>query len=158
MSRTKPKVDSSNKSISQVQKEFLDQAKVKSLEETISKLNETIDKLLKSIEEKDSEILALQQKINGTEPSLIQQIAVPLADEELISNAQLERLKNAALNRELSLEEVKKFDLLVKNKRLAQGETTTIVADYKALPVNIQKTELIKIASKKVSQDGSNES
>jgi hypothetical protein len=155
VSRTKTKVDSSNKDISQIQKEFLEQSKTKSLEETISKLNETVDKLLKSIEEKDSEILALQRRLNGEGSSLVRPLAVPLPDEELISNSQLERLKHAAMNRELSLEEVKKFDLLVKNKRLAQGETTTIVADYKNLPANLQKTELIKIASKKVSEDGS---
>lgn len=152
MSRTKTKGDSSNKGITELQKEFLEQSKVKSLEDNITNLNATIDKLLKQIEIKDNEILELQQRINENHPA-ITNLAAPLADEELISSAQLERLKNAALNRELSLEEVKKFDLLVKNKRLAQGEATTIDANYRSLPANIQKTELIRIASKKAKED-----
>lgn len=154
MSRTKTKDDSSNKPITQLQKDFSDSLKTKKLEDTISKLNETIDKLVKKLEEKDNEILSLQQELNQT---TFKNIAVPLADEELISNAQLDRLKNAALNRELSLEEVKKFDLLVKNKRLAQGDSTTIISDYKSLPPGIQKPELIRIASKKVIEDNSGE-
>lgn len=156
MSRTKTKGDSSSKGISELQKEFLEQSKIKALEDTISNLNETIDKLLRQLESKDNEILELQQRLNeGVLPKT--NLAAPLADEELISSAQLERLKNAALNRELSLEEVKKFDLLVKNKRLAQGEATTIDANYRSLPANIQKTELIRIASKKAKEDVSGE-
>lgn len=152
MSRTKTKGDSSNKGITELQKEFLEQSKVKSLEDNITNLNATIDKLLKQLESKDNEIFELQQRINENHPA-ITNLAAPLADEELISSAQLERLKNAALNRELSLEEVKKFDLLVKNKRLAQGEATTIDANYRSLPANIQKTELIRIASRKAKED-----
>jgi len=155
MSRTKTKDDSSNKGITQLQKDFIDNAKTKKLEETIVKLNETIDKLIKQLENKESEILSLQKESNQN--NQITNFAAPLADEELISNAQLDRLKHAAMNRELSLEEVKKFDLLVKNKRLAQGETTTIFADYKSLPPGIQKPELIRIASKKVVEDNSGE-
>lgn len=69
-----------------------------------------------------------------------------LSDEELIAQLQLERIKFKALEQELTLEEIKKYDLLVKNKRLAEGNAT-VVADYKKLPENVSDEDLLQIAS-----------
>ena len=51
---------------------------------------------------------------------------------------------------ELSLEEIKKLDLLVKNKRLALEQSTTIVADSKKIsPTEYSKAQLVQIATMK---------
>ena len=75
-----------------------------------------------------------------------------LSDEELIAQLQLERIKFKALEQELTLEEIKKYDLLVKNKRLAEGNPT-VVADYKKLPENVSEEELIQIASGQIKEE-----
>jgi len=101
------------------------------------KLQKYIKQLENELKDRDAKIAELH-KI----PSVMK-----FSVEEEIALSQLERLNEAAQNRALSLEEVKIFDLLTKNKRLAQGESTVINADYEKIK-GLSKTELIKIANK----------
>ena len=81
------------------------------------------------------------------EKTNISNIILPLTDEEEIANLQLNKIKLLSRERALTLEEIKMYDLLVKNKRLAQGEVTDITGN-KSL-TSKSKTELLKIAAKK---------
>ena len=60
-------------------------------------------------------------------------------------------IKQKAFAGELTLEEIKKYDLLVKNKKLSEG-SPTIIADYKRLPENVSEDELVLIASKPINE------
>lgn len=85
---------------------------------------------------------------------LVGQVEVaPVTDEEIIALKQLERLKKLALERELTLDEVKRMDLLVKNKRLAQGNATNINDNKKDLPKDVTPAQLIQIASRKIVEE-----
>lgn len=118
------------------------------LEQKALGLSKTIDQLLNKLEEKEKEILQLQNLLNS--PSEID-VVQHVTDEELIADVQLNKLKDAAKVRELTLDEIRKYDLLVKNKRLAQGDPTTINGEN--LLKKKSKPELIKLAAKKLIGD-----
>lgn len=107
--------------------------------ETLSKhnvsLSETIDKLLKKLEEKEQEIKHLQELLSSSVPVIGESEVskIEVSDEEIIAEYQLRAIKQAAMVRDLTLDEVKRYDLLVKNKRLAQGNATVIDAKAKSL-------------------------
>lgn len=120
------------------------------LEEKCIALSQVIDSLLKQNESKEEEISHLKAMLGKTVPIIGESnpIAINVTDEELIADIQLRKLKDAARTRELTLDEIKKFDLLVKNKRLAQGNATEI--EGKTLSKQLPKTQLLQIASKKI--------
>lgn len=88
----------------------------------------------------------LQEEINTLTSSKQSKLKIDYSDEEIIAHMQLERLRMKAMEQELTLEEIKKYDLLVKNKRLSEDKST-INADYKKLPENIDDESLIQIAA-----------
>lgn len=116
----------------------------------IEGLTQTVDSLLKKLQEKEDEILQLKQMLFTTTPTIGEINVLTVSDEEYIALQQLQKLKDNARLRELTLDEIKKFDLLVKNKRLAQGNATTINADK--LAKDLPKDRLMAIAAKKVSK------
>ncbi len=134
-------------SISDISKEF-ETNKLKTiileLEQKHIALGQALDKALKSIEEKQQEISHLKSMLQSTVPVIGRAEPILLSDEEMISEMQLKQLKDTAMLRSLTLEEVKKFDLLVKNKRLAQGNPTNVI-EAKKIPQS--KDELLLIAS-----------
>lgn len=77
-----------------------------------------------------------------------------ITDEDLITQTQLERIKFKAMEQELTLEEIKKFDLLVKNKKLSEGNPT-VIADYKKLPDDVKEEDLIRLAAVPLKEDES---
>lgn len=77
-----------------------------------------------------------------------------LSDETIIAELQLGHIKTKAMLGELTLEEIKKYDLLVKNKKLSEGNPT-VITDYKRLPENIEEKDLILLASFPISTDTS---
>lgn len=101
-----------------------------------------LENLLKT---KEDEIKHLKELLDSSVPSFSPNLIVD--DAEVIAIKQLELLKQSSQMRPLSLEEVRIYDLLVKNKRLAQGDSTNIVDTVK-LPKD--KAKLIEIASKKI--------
>lgn len=110
-------------------------------------LQQQVLDLKKDLQEKDNKIKHLEQIIQALNIPTYSPVLPEITDEEMIALKQLERLKEAAQIRPLSLEEVRIYDLLVKNKRLAQGSATDIMDTVK-LPQD--RKELIKIAAKKI--------
>lgn len=116
-------------------------------------LSLTIDKAVKTLQEKDEEIAHLKMllrnvpTITDSSSGLVEVLAI--SEEEEIAQLQLEFLKKKARAGELTLEEVKKFDLLVKNKNLSK----TPQEKEGALPKNMGKSRLIAIANSRKDSD-----
>lgn len=105
----------------------------------------SIDELLKiEIESLKKEIESLKKENLKLKVPKVEKIAV--TDEIVIAEIQLRILKNKAMEGELTLEEIKKYDLLVKNKKLAEGNAT-VITDYKRLPEGTSEQDLIAFAS-----------
>ena len=123
-------------------------------EEQCRNLAQTVDTLIKQLEQKEQEITFLKSAMRQLESPSDGLIMINPSDEELISDIQLRKLKDSATMRELTLEEVKKFDLLVKNKRLSQN-VAPIIDTRKQEMKELPKEKLIEIAmkSKKSSEE-----
>lgn len=119
------------------------------LEKKAIGLSQTIDLMTKALAEKDAEIAHLKQLLNSAVPLIGESnLTVESTDEELIANLQLKKLVEAGRFRELTLDEIRKFDLLVKNKRLAKGDATDIKGETKNKKYD--KPKLLELASKKM--------
>lgn len=118
----------------------------------------TIDKLLKDLNQKAEEIKSLQSLVSQTVPVIKkgEKLDLSVTPEEEIAALQLERLRSAARNRTLTLEETRMFDLLVKNKRLSQDESTINLS--KANYRDVTDAALLKIAGKNESDESDNNS
>ena len=117
----------------------------KQLEEKCFYLNKTIQELNKTLQQKMEEIAHLKKLL---EHSPAAGVVMPMSDEEEIASIQLEKIKQISRERKLTLEEVKQYDLLVKNKRLSQGDVTNING-VTSLSKSLAKKDLIKIAGTK---------
>lgn len=109
----------------------------------------TVDKLLKDLNKKREEIAHLQSLVASAVPVIQapKPAAAPeMSPEESIAEIQLNKLHQAAKTRSLTLEEVRTYDLLVKNKRLAQEKSTQNVSQGSFRDVS--DIELAKIAGK----------
>ena len=128
--------------------------RVAELEKHNVALQLTIDKFNNALSKKEEEITHLQSMLGATAPLLhIPNISTNISDEEIIAEQQLERLKQKAKTAELTLEEVKKFDLLVKNKRLAQGASTSN-GEYKDVTnSSSSKKKLLTLATTAIPED-----
>lgn len=108
----------------------------------------TVEKLLKDINKKNEEIDHLKSLVSQTVPVIQGPKIVPVervAPEVEIADLQLERLRETAKTRVLTLEESRMFDLLVKNKRLSQDKSTENFS--KGSFRDVSEVELIKIAT-----------
>jgi hypothetical protein len=131
--------------------QFSQDQKIKELENKCFALNETLTKFVKALEDKEEEIAHLKHLLYKGVPIIGEAIAINISDEELIADIQLNKLKVDAKIRKLTLEEIKIFDLLVKNKRLARGDATDIPGKPKDDRIKSKDSNtLLKIASKKV--------
>lgn len=119
------------------------------LEQKCKGLSETIDGLLFQIDAKEDEIIQLKKMLTQSVPTIGSAVDLLLSDEEVIADIQLRKLKEHARVRQLTLDEIRMFDLLVKNKRLAQGNATTIDGQPKGIK-QLGQAELIRLASKKI--------
>ena len=117
-------------------------------EEKCIALSMTIDQMLTRLNEKDEEIMHLKQMLMQNAPVIGEASPLIVSDEEYIALQQLQKLKEISRTRALSLDETRQFDLLVKNKRLAQGNATTI--EGKKIPQDASTKKLIDIATKKI--------
>lgn len=131
--------------------QFAQEKQIKDLENKCFALNQTLDQFVKALEDKEEEIAHLKHLLYKGVPIIGEPIAINISDEELIADIQLNKLKVDAKTRKLTLEEIKIFDLLVKNKRLARGDATDIPGTPKDDKIkNKDSKTLLKIASKKV--------
>lgn len=130
------------KSLEQLKKELL------SLKRENQAAMKTIEKLLKDLSKKNEEITHLQTMVTQTVPVASPQkkkLTIDITPEEEIAAVQLDRLRKVAQTRALTLEETKIFDLLVKNKRLSQDESTINLS--KANYRDVSEVALLEIAS-----------
>lgn len=123
---------------------------IRKLEEHNVALQQMVNNLNTQLAQKTQEIQHLMELLNKTTPVIGEVTTIMPTDEEVIAEFQLKALKAAAMTRDLTLDEVKRYDLLVKNKRLAQGSPTTIDGQAKKLPANLDNSALIQIASNKL--------
>lgn len=132
-------------------KEEMLQLEIKNLTKNSVAMSETIDKLVKALEQREQEIAQLKSMLMSVTPIVGEAVPLVISDEELIADVQLRKLKEDALARPLTLDEIKKYDLLIKNKRLAQGNATAIEA--KGLPKDISKNKLLELASNSIKKE-----
>lgn len=125
-------------------------SKLKQLQDEIDKQTNLIFKLKETIIKKDDEIKHLKDLLSSAVPILDEAHKFKISDEEEIALKQLEILKRNAQERQLTLDEIKMFDLLVKNKRLSQGKPTEN-AKFVKLPND--SDNLIAIASRPLSTE-----
>lgn len=122
---------------------------VDTLSSQCAKMAATIRELEDTVAQKEIELEHLKDMITKCAPSLtIQQI---ITDEEMIALKQLAFLKVKALKSELTLDELKAFDILVKNKRLFEDKSTDNVGT--ALLRDVSQSELLQIAASPLKKD-----
>lgn len=105
----------------------------------------TIEKLLKDISEKNEKLKSLEEMLRRAPLPVIQNkriMEAPSAEQQ-IAFTQIERLRLASEQRSLTLEEAKLFDILVKNKRLAEDKSTENISKGTYYAVN--DIELMRI-------------
>jgi predicted nucleic acid-binding Zn-ribbon protein len=85
---------------------------------------ETITKLLKDLNKKQEQIDHLETLLAQTVPVVREEskVIASVSAEEEIAIFQLERLRQSAKARVLTLEEARMYDILVKNKKISQEE------------------------------------
>lgn len=129
--------------IEELRKQFNEKTKAKDLKEFAHSQQLLIEELMlknKRLEEKvaaaESLLLSLQRPSGLVEP---------LAPEEMVCIEQIDVLRGKSAQRELSLDEVKKLDILVKNLRVIRGTTPDAVdvTDYN----HIKEADLVRIAT-----------
>lgn len=103
-------------------------------------LKVSIEKLQK-LEEENAH---LKQMLNTSVPQL-NSVKLVIPDEQAIAEIQLMRLKEAAMSRDLTLDETKRFDLLTKNLYLSKGKPKNDNKP-KDIEADVSDAELIKIA------------
>lgn len=123
--------------IKSVKKEYI--KSVKTFEESSL---ETINKLRQENE-------TLKQKVFQLEHLISFQATV--TPEELVCARQIQILKNTSDQRELTLDEVKRLDLLIKNLRLIKDQSTENVSNPQYRDVT--EADLVRIASGKSDED-----
>ena len=94
--------------------------------------------------------LSKQFKPEVVEPTKLVKINVSV--EEQILEQQIRKLAAISMVGELTLEEIKKLDLLIKNKRLV-NEQSTLNVDSTALPSDHSVDDLVAIAGSTENQD-----
>ena len=94
------------------------------LQEENTKLKRVISKLVKELDETKKQLV--------------------LSAEHNICEVQIQKLQEVALERKLTLEEVKTLDLLIKNKRLITKKSTS--NNELTLPPELTEDELMRIA------------
>lgn len=113
----------------------------------------TVDKLLKDANIKAEKIQHLESLVAQNVPVIKKEnnkVSLSTSSEEEIAVQQLERLRQASQNRVLTLEEVRTYDLLVKNKRLSTNESTVNLGKNQYREV--AEADLLQIAAKAPSE------
>ena len=126
---------------------------IKDLEKTFADspaMTEDINYLKKLLDAKETLINQLFKKIDELQDiDRSKVIKLNLTAEEQICEIQIQSLLKTSQIRDLTLEETKKLDLLIKNKRLYNNQST-LNADHTVLPSddkNIDDERLMELAS-----------
>lgn len=112
-----------------------------------------LQKKIKTLEEEN---IHLKELLMANAPSLNIPIPVIISPEEYLIDAQIAILEQRGRNNnfELTLEEVKKLDLLLKNKKIIKDGKETIATTGKPVKGKLSTKELALIASSKKDEDG----
>src|SRR5271166_2140440 len=126
--------------IAELRKAFQDKTKAKDLKAFVESQQNIIEKLIKEKEH-------LQEKLKSAEKLLTDissgVLMLPMTKEESICKEQLSILKQKSEQRPLSLEDVKIFDILVKNLKLIQeGNKQESKNDFR----DVEEISLVAIA------------
>lgn len=116
---------------------YLEASKVKEVKEVAANYLKIIEKLQDENESLKSKLATLQSNNLPT-------FGGRVSSEELICVEQIEMLRAKSIGRELTLEEVKKLDLLNKNLRLAREQATQVIDTLEYS--NISEEDLENIA------------
>lgn len=92
----------------------------------------------------------LKEKLSHLEQLLVKQ-STQISPEEMICVEQISMIKQKSSGRELSLDEVKRLDILIKNLRLIKDQSTQAV-DHKDHR-NLKEIELVAIARNPTEED-----
>lgn len=125
-------------SIQDLKKEFAEKTKAKDLKVFAESQQRLLEKLM-------NENNQLKDKLNHLEKQMTTlDVAIKLQPEEVICLQQIDLLKKRSESRELSLDEVKRLDLLIKNLRLIREQSTQVIdtKDY----TEVKEDELVAIA------------
>lgn len=122
-------------------------------EQFVLKQHETIELLVTKNKQLTEEIEHLKKLLVESVPILPQQNLVSKivqTPEEYVIESQIEIIQSRSYGQELTLEDVKKLDLLLKNKNLIKlRDPATIQGESKKIDSkNYTRAELISIASK----------
>lgn len=126
-----------------LRKQFDEKVKEKDLQEFATSQQKLIEKLLlenKKLQDKTEhleQVLASLTKLEGS----VQRIT----PEEIICIEQINLLHKRSTGRELSLEEVKRLDLLIKNLRLIREQSTQVIeaTSYR----EVKEEDLVRLAT-----------
>lgn len=102
----------------------------------------TIQKAQTRIKQLEEQVAHLQGLISSTNKIL----DANTNTDQLICEIQIERIKKTAMDRDLTLEETKRLDLLVKNLYLSKEKNSAIPVDFEKF--DISEAQLIEIAAK----------
>lgn len=118
----------------------------------VAKQHETIELLVEKNKQLSAEVEHLKKLLINSVPMLTQESSVSkiiITPEEAVIESQIQIIQDRSYNQELTLEDVKKLDLLIKNKRLVKEQSTTIQGESKKIDKkHYTNAQLITIASK----------
>lgn len=141
------------KSISEVSKKYKNRQNLldenTELQQFVAAQELKVSKLEDKIKQKDAEIAHLKEMLATSVPVLDKVERIEVQDEEMIAEMQLQKLKSLAQNRELTLEEARKFEIYSKIKQNV-NKNRTITPQFQRLPDNTSKTDLLQIAGTKL--------
>lgn len=109
-----------------------------------------IQKSSMRIRQLEEEIVHLKELVASTQPLLSREVVPQLiikSSEQVICEMEIEKLREASMKRSLTLEETKRFDLLVKNLLLAKESQKEIKPDYKHIPDGYSEATLVALAT-----------
>lgn len=121
---------------------------ISELQEYSNKQYTALQKAADKIKQQEDEIQHLRELLTNATPLMGQgpvekRIITP---EEAICEKQISLLQERGMTKELTLEEVKRLDLLIKNLRLVQGKGPKTLEAI-SIPKNFNHIDLLKLAS-----------
>lgn len=111
--------------------------------QVLRRLTEENASLKKEIEHLKSLLAGSTKLIEPTIEETENEIAV--SNEQAIIEMQIQKMKTDAMSRQLTLEETKRLDLLIKNLHLVKGQSTEIVTNK--FTGAFSEADLVKIAT-----------
>lgn len=124
--------------INELRKQFGEKISLEQWQNFSEAQNALIIKLKKEVEIYKQKNAQLEHLVLNKHPHLLAE----LTPEEIICLQQIRKLENSSNQRELTLEEVKRLDLLVKNLKLIREESTIVVNNRTD---NLKESDLVAI-------------